>query len=109
MFSASYFYAPLPHHLPGILMASKKKFLVVTDLDASLLDHSYSWYEAKPALVRLRDLGLPLVLNSSKTVAEMKDLAMELGLDSPLVVENGGVLAIPKECTGDYSVQMQGL
>jgi mannosyl-3-phosphoglycerate phosphatase len=109
MFSASYFYAPLPHHLPGILMASKKKFLVVTDLDASLLDHSYSWYEAKPALVRLRDLGLPLVLNSSKTVAEMKDLAMELGLDSPLVAENGGVIAIPKELPGDYSVQMQGL
>ena len=101
--------APLPHEFSGILMASKKKFLVVTDLDATFLDHSYSWDEAKPAMARLRELGLPLVLNSSKTVAEMKDLAMELGLQSPLVAENGGLLAIPNEHTGDYSVQIKGL
>lgn len=101
--------APLPHEFSGILMASKKKFLVVTDLDATFLDHSYSWDEAKPAMARLRELGLPLVLNSSKTVAEMKNLAMELGLQSPLVAENGGLLAIPNDRTGDYSVQIKGL
>jgi mannosyl-3-phosphoglycerate phosphatase len=101
--------APLPHGFSGILMASKKKFLVLTDLDATFLDHSYSWDEAKPAVARLRELGLPLVLNSSKTVAEMKDLAMELGLQSPLVAENGGLLAIPNEHTGDYSLQIRGL
>jgi mannosyl-3-phosphoglycerate phosphatase len=101
--------APLPHEFSGILMASKKKFLVVTDLDATFLDHSYSWDEAKPAMARLRELGLPLVLNSSKTVAEMEDLATELGLQSPLVAENGGLLAIPNDRTGDYSVQIKGL
>jgi mannosyl-3-phosphoglycerate phosphatase len=101
--------APLPHKFSGILMASKKKFLVLTDLDATFLDHSYSWDVAKPAIARLRELGLPLVLNSSKTVAEMKDLAMELGLQSPLVAENGGLLAIPNEHTGDYSLQIRGL
>jgi mannosyl-3-phosphoglycerate phosphatase len=101
--------APLPHEFSGILMASKKKFLVLTDLDATFLDHSYSWDEATPAIARLRELGLPLVLNSSKTVAEMKDLAMELGLQSPLVAENGGLLAIPNEHTGDYSLQIRGL
>jgi mannosyl-3-phosphoglycerate phosphatase len=101
--------APLPHEFSGILMASKKKFLVLTDLDATFLDHSYSWDVAKPAIARLRELGLPLVLNSSKTVAEMKNLAMELGLQSPLVAENGGLLAIPNDRTGDYSVQIKGL
>jgi mannosyl-3-phosphoglycerate phosphatase len=101
--------APLPHEFSGILMASKKKFLVVTDLDATFLDHSYSWDEAKPAMARLRELGLPLVLNSSKTFAEMEDLAIELGLQSPLVAENGGLLAIPDDRTGDYSVQIKGL
>ena len=101
--------APLPHGFSGILMASKKKFLVVTDLDATFLDHSYSWDEAKPAMARLRELGLPLVLNSSKTVAEMEDLATELGLQSPLVAENGGLLAIPNDRTGVYSVQIKGL
>ena len=84
-------------------MASKKKLLVVTDLDGTFLDHRYNWDEAKPAVARLRELGLPLVLNSSKTVAEMEDLAMELGLQSPLVAENGGLLAIPNDRTGDYS------
>jgi mannosyl-3-phosphoglycerate phosphatase len=101
--------APLPHEFSGILMASKKKFLVLTDLDGTFLDHSYSWDEAKPAMARLRELGLPLVLNSSKTVAEMEDLATELGLQSPLVAENGGLLAIPNDRTGDYSVQIKGL
>jgi mannosyl-3-phosphoglycerate phosphatase len=101
--------APLPHKFSGILMASKKKFLVLTDLDATFLDHSYRWDVAKPAIARLRELGLPLVLNSSKTVAEMKDLATELGLQSPLVAENGGLLAIPNEHTGDYSLQIRGL
>jgi mannosyl-3-phosphoglycerate phosphatase len=101
--------APLPHEFSGILMASKKKFLVVTDLDATFLDHSYNWGEAKPAMARLRELGLPLVLNSSKTVAEMEDLAIELGLQSPLVAENGGLLAIPNDRTGVYSVQIKGL
>ena len=90
-------------------MASKKKFLVVTDLDASFLDHSYRWDEAKPAVSRLRELGLPLVLNSSKTVAELKHLAMEIGLQSPLVAENGGLLAFPNQRTGDYIVQIKSL
>ena len=102
-------HAPLPHVFPSILMASNKKFLVVTDLDATFLDHSYNWDEARPAVARLRELGLPLVLNSSKTVAEMKDLAMELGLQSPLVAENGSLLAVPKQCTGDYSVEIKSL
>ena len=90
-------------------MVSKKKFLVVTDLDSTLLDHSYNCDEAEPALSCLRELELPLVLNSSKTVAEIEDLAMHLGFYSPFVAENGGLFAIPNERTGDYSVQLKGL
>ncbi|HAV14387.1 MAG TPA: mannosyl-3-phosphoglycerate phosphatase [Opitutae bacterium] len=101
-------------------MATKTKLLVVTDLDATLLDHSYSWAEAKPALDRLQSAGFPLVLNSSKTVAEMKQLAEDLGLDSPIVAENGGLLAIPAdsrllesdEClnrSDDYCIEINGL
>ncbi|MEC7236372.1 MAG: HAD-IIB family hydrolase, partial [Verrucomicrobiota bacterium] len=90
-------YATLPRESQSILMATKKKFLVVTDLDSTLLDHNYNCDEAEPAIASLRELELPLVLNSSKTVAEMKNLAMHLGLHSPLVAENGGLLAIPNE------------
>ena len=90
-------------------MAAKKKFLVVTDLDSTLLDNKYNCDESKPALWYLRDLGMPLVLNSSKTIAEMENLAIHLGLHSPLVAENGGLLAVPNERTGNYSVQIKGL
>jgi len=80
-----------------VAMSAKKKLLVVTDLDSSLLDDSYSWEEARPALHRLKTLGIPLVLNSSKTLSEMKDLAYRLGTFAPMVAENGGLLAVPQE------------
>ncbi|SHI45050.1 mannosyl-3-phosphoglycerate phosphatase [Rubritalea squalenifaciens DSM 18772] len=77
-------------------MPATRKILVVTDLDATLLTHDYSWEAAKPALDGLKEQGYPLVLNSSKTLAEMRQLAKELDLDSPIISENGGLVAIPK-------------
>jgi mannosyl-3-phosphoglycerate phosphatase len=69
---------------------------VVTDLDGCLLDAaSYSWEAARPALDALRTRGMPLVLCSSKTRAEMAPLHAELGLDAPYVFENGGGIVIP--------------
>jgi mannosyl-3-phosphoglycerate phosphatase len=79
-----------------VAMSAKKKLLVVTDLDGSLLDDSYSWEAARPALQCLKTLGIPLVLNSSKTISEMKDLAHRLGTFAPMVAENGGLLAVPQ-------------
>ena len=43
-------------------------------------------------LARLNDLGIPVVLNTSKTRAELRPIAAELGLDAHLVVENGSAL-----------------
>jgi D-glycerate 3-kinase len=76
------------------------RYLVSTDLDATLLDESYSWQAAKPALKKLAEQGACLVLNSSKTVSELLHLAREItgeiGMAPPiLVAENGGVLALP--------------
>lgn len=85
-----------------------RSLLVVTDLDASLLDESYAWSAAKPALARLRAANIPLVLNSSKTVDEMLDLAGELGMSSPLVAENGGLIAVP-DARGAYRIELTGL
>ena len=77
--------------------------LVHTDLDATLLNHdTYSWQPALPALTRLQELGIPLILNSSKTLAEMQELATELNLSHPLVCENGSLIAIPRN--GDFSL-----
>lgn len=71
--------------------------VVFTDLDGTLLDHeTYSWEAARPALGRLRALGVPLVLATSKTAAEVADLHDALGLGTlPAIVENGAGLYRP--------------
>jgi mannosyl-3-phosphoglycerate phosphatase len=77
-------------------VAVKRVGLVVTDLDGTLLDRET--YEVGPALdavAALREAGVPLVLCSSKTRAEMEPLAARIGVDGPLVVENGGAILAP--------------
>jgi mannosyl-3-phosphoglycerate phosphatase len=68
---------------------------VVTDLDGTLLDHdSYSYRAALPALGRLRRAAVPVVLASSKTLAEMRPLQAALELQGPLIAENGAVVQV---------------
>jgi len=71
--------------------------MVVTDLDGSLLDERYSWDAALPALRCLQELKMPLVLNSSKTLSEMRELANALGTMAPIVAENGGLIAVHED------------
>lgn len=82
--------------------------IVFSDLDGCLLNADYSYREAGPALARLRALGVPLVLASSKTHAEMEPLAEELGTTDPLICENGGVIAwrglSPPDNSGDCTI-----
>jgi len=74
-----------------------RRLLVNTDLDATLLDHdTYSWLPAQEALEQLCEHACPVVLNSSKTLAEMRELSLELSLNHPLVCENGAMMAFPK-------------
>jgi mannosyl-3-phosphoglycerate phosphatase len=70
--------------------------IVFTDLDGSLLDSAtYSYKAATPALTALREQGIPLVLVSSKTRAEMEPLRQCLGHRDPFIVENGGAVFVP--------------
>jgi mannosyl-3-phosphoglycerate phosphatase len=70
--------------------------LVFTDLDGTLLDHdSYSFEAAGPALDLLKARGIPLILASSKTEAEMRPIAEAIGINHPMIVENGaGVVGL---------------
>ena len=70
------------------------KWLVSTDLDGTLLDHhTYEWQPAEPAIQRLKDLDIPIVLNTSKTLQEAQQLVSEMALaDHPVIVENGSAL-----------------
>ncbi len=76
---------------------SAPPFLVFTDLDGTLLDHEdYGWSAALPALSKLRALGVPVVLASSKTAAEIATLRDEMRLSKyPAIVENGAGLLPP--------------
>lgn len=79
--------------------SSRAARVVFTDLDGTLLDHeTYSWTAAAPALDALKAAGVPLVLASSKTAAEIARLHAEMGLGAaPAIVENGAGLYRPGE------------
>lgn len=72
------------------------KMLIFTDLDGSLLNHGdYSFAEAGPALARIRQAGIPLIMTTSKTRSEVESLQAEMGLREPFIVENGGGVFFP--------------
>jgi mannosyl-3-phosphoglycerate phosphatase len=71
--------------------------LIFTDLDGTLLDHvSYKWEKAKPALDLCKEMGIPVIMVSSKTRAELEILAQDIGLPYPFISENGGGIFFPK-------------
>lgn len=70
--------------------------VIFTDLDGSLLHPiSYSYKEAAPALELIRKRGIPLVLCSSKTRAELEVYRERLQNRDPFIVENGGAVFVP--------------
>ena len=71
-------------------------FVLFTDLDGTLLDaDTYRYDAARPALARLREQAIPLVICTSKTRAEVEPLRIRLENHDPFIVENGGALYIP--------------
>lgn len=79
-------------------IASKRQVLVFTDFDGTILDHySYSFAAAKQSIERLTNLGIPIIPNTSKTLAEVSVLQKEMGLNTPFIVENGAAIYLPKD------------
>lgn len=75
------------------------RVLIFTDLDGTLLDHhSYRFEAALPTIKFLEQAGIPWILNTSKTLAELRDLVKALGNHHPLILENGGGIAFPETC-----------
>jgi mannosyl-3-phosphoglycerate phosphatase len=87
-----------------------RELLVVTDLDGSLLDErTYEPGPAVLALQRLASSGVPLVLASSKSGAEMGALAGSLPGPPPfaVILENGGAL-VRRNVTGTRQTTVLG-
>lgn len=75
-----------------------KKLIVFSDLDGTLLHHdTYDWAPALPAIKLLKQHGFPLLLNSSKTSSEIKQLRIELANEDPYMCENGAVVHFNEE------------
>lgn len=82
---------------PADAIFEAEMIAVFTDLDGSLLDaDTYSWEEARPALDLLASRGIPWVMVSSKTRAEIECLRSEMGHSHPFVAENGAAAVIPQ-------------
>ena len=81
---------------------ARPHLIIFSDLDGTLLDHDdYRWQAAGPALDRLKAAQIPLVLNSSKTMPEIRALREELGNNDPFIVENGAAVVIPPHALGN--------
>jgi len=88
----------------------EKVKLIFTDLDGTLLDHdTYSFDEAKEALCLLKKNDIPVIINSSKTKAEILGIRKALGIDqSPFIVENGGGIYFPGHFPFDDLKEIDG-
>ncbi len=72
------------------------KPVIFTDLDGTLLDaRTYSFEPAEEALALLEEAGVPLVICTSKTRAEIIYWRERLGNRDPFVCENGGAVYVP--------------
>jgi mannosyl-3-phosphoglycerate phosphatase family protein len=80
------------------MSSNHTQWLVVTDLDGTLLDHdTYSYEAAGEAIELLHQQAIPVILNTSKTYAETLGLQQELGIDDPFIVESGSCLFLPRK------------
>lgn len=74
--------------------------VVFTDLDGTLLRHEdYDWSAAREAVAELARRGIPVVIASSKTRAEIEAWRFRLGNRDPFISENGGALYVPAGAT----------
>jgi mannosyl-3-phosphoglycerate phosphatase len=76
---------------------SMPQYVVFVDLDGTLLDtDAGSWEAAGPAVQALRDHGIPLILVSSKTRAELEPLRQRLRHQDPFITESGAAVFVPR-------------
>ena len=73
-------------------MIENSSIWVVSDVDGTMMDHSYDLTPAKETIKLLQKLSIPVILCTSKTAAEVRVIRKELNLTDPYIVENGGAI-----------------
>jgi len=73
-------------------MIENSSLWVVSDVDGTLMDHSYDLTPARETIKVLQELSIPLILCTSKTASEVNIIRKELHLTDPYIVENGAAI-----------------
>ncbi len=73
-------------------MIENSSLWVVSDVDGTLMDHSYDLTPAKSTIKLLQELSIPVILCTSKTAAEVNVIRKQLNLTDPYIVENGAAI-----------------
>ena len=73
-------------------MIENSSLWIVSDVDGTLMDHSYDLTPAKETIKTLQRLSIPVILCTSKTAAEVKVIRDELNMKDPYIVENGAAI-----------------
>ena len=73
-------------------MIETSSIWVVSDVDGTLMDHSYDLTPARETIKTLQDLSIPVILCTSKTAAEVNVIRKNLNLTDPYIVENGAAI-----------------
>jgi len=73
-------------------MIENSSLWIVTDVDGTLMDHSYDLTPAKESIKRLQKLSIPVILCTSKTASEVSVIRKDLNLTDPYIVENGAAI-----------------
>ena len=73
-------------------MIENSSIWIVSDVDGTLMDHSYDLTPAKETIKKLQNLSIPVILCTSKTASEVRVIRNELNLKDPYIVENGAAI-----------------
>lgn len=81
----------------SLSLNTQQKIVIFTDFDGTILDHfTYSFEAAKSTMQALKEVGIPIIPNTSKTFAEVSELRKIMDLDSAFIVENGAGIYMPQ-------------
>ena len=79
-------------------------------MDGTLLNHDdYRWQAAAPCIAKLGELSVPIILNTSKTYAEVRAWVIALNISQPFIVENGSAIFCPVDYFAVDMYQSLGL
>jgi mannosyl-3-phosphoglycerate phosphatase len=80
--------------------------IIFSDLDGTLLDHyTYQSTAAQTTIEQLKTANIPVILNTSKTLAELEVINRDFNFNAPFIIENGAAIYIP---IGSFKKQPAG-